>query len=92
MWESAFWGLLGGSTLVVGALLGLRFTWSPRVVGWIMAFGAGVLISSVAFELVDDAAHAGTFAETASGLAAGSLTFFVGDVLIARAGGQTESG
>ena len=88
MWESAFWGLLGGSTLVVGALLGLRFTWSPRVVGWIMAFGAGVLISSVAFELVDGAAHAGTFAETATGLAAGSLTFFVGDVLIARAGGQ----
>jgi zinc transporter, ZIP family len=88
VWESAFWGLLGGSTLVLGALLGLRFTWPPRVVGWIMAFGAGVLISSVAFELVDDAAQAGTFGATAGGLAAGSLTFFVGDVLIDRAGAR----
>ena len=88
MWESAFWGLVGGSTLVVGALLGLRFTWPPRIVGWIMAFGAGVLIASVAFELVDDAAQDGTFGATAGGLAVGSLTFFVGDVLIERAGAK----
>ena len=86
MWESALWGLIAGSTLVVGALIGLRFRWSTYVIGLVMAFGAGVLISSVAFELVDDAAHVGTFAATAAGLAAGSMTFFVGDVLIARAG------
>jgi zinc transporter, ZIP family len=88
MWESALWGLLGGSTLVVGALLGMWFTWPARAIGLVMAFGAGVLISSVAFELVDDAAQVGTFGATAGGLAVGSLTFFVGDVLIARAGAK----
>src|SRR5215213_7321997 len=62
----------------------------PEVIGLIMAFGAGVLISSVAFELVDDAAQVGTFGATAAGLAAGSLTFFVGDVLIARAGAKNR--
>ncbi len=86
MWESALWGLVGGSTLVVGALLGIFHRWSSRVIGLVMAFGAGVLIASVAYELVDDAAHEGTFGATALGLAAGSLTFFVGDVLIERAG------
>ncbi len=86
MWESALWGLVGGSTLVVGALLGIFHGWSSRVIGLVMAFGAGVLIASVAYELVDDAAHEGTFGATALGLAAGSLTFFVGDVLIERAG------
>jgi len=80
------WGLLGGSTLVLGAGLGLRFHWSPRIIGLVMAFGAGVLIASVAYELVDDAAQVGTFKATAGGLAAGSATFFVGDLLIARAG------
>jgi zinc transporter, ZIP family len=90
VWESAFWGLLGGSTLIVGAAIGLRFTWSSTVIGLIMAFGAGVLISSVAFELVDDAAKAGTFGATAAGLAAGSLTFFIGDVFIARAGARNR--
>jgi ZIP family zinc transporter len=90
VWESTFWGLLGGSTLVVGAVIGLRFTWSSKVIGLVMAFGAGVLISSVAFELVDDAAQVGTFGATAAGLAAGSVTFFVGDVLIARAGAKNR--
>jgi len=82
------WGLVGGSTLVVGAVLGLVHDWSSRVIGLVMAFGAGVLIASVAYELVDDAAHAGTFGATAAGLAVGSLTFFVGDVLIERAGAK----
>jgi zinc transporter, ZIP family len=86
VWEAALWGLLGGSTLVVGALIGIKAHWSGTVIGLIMAFGAGVLIASVAYELVDDAAHVGTFAATAGGLATGSLTFFVGDVLMARAG------
>jgi ZIP family zinc transporter len=90
VWEAALWGLLGGSTLVVGALIGIKAHWSSRVIGLIMAFGAGVLIASVAYELVDDAAQVGTFAATAGGLATGSLTFFVGDVLMARAGGRNR--
>jgi zinc transporter, ZIP family len=81
------WGLLAGSTLVVGAVLGLQFRWPPKAIGLVMAFGAGVLIASVAYELVDDAARMGTFKATVGGLAAGSVTFFVGDVLITRAGG-----
>ena len=88
MWESALWGLLGGSTLVIGALIGILSQWSTRLIGLVMAFGAGVLIASVAYELVDDAAQVGTFTATAGGLAAGSLTFFAGDVLMARAGAK----
>ena len=90
MWESALWGLLGGSTLVIGALIGIKFHWSAQVIGLVMAFGAGVLIASVAYELVDDAAQVGTFTATAGGLAVGSLTFFVGDVLMARAGARNR--
>lgn len=88
MLEATLWGLVAGSTLVVGALLGCYVHWTSKVTALIMAFGAGVLIASVAYELVDEAAQEGTFAETAWGLAAGSLTFFVGDVLISRAGAE----
>ena len=88
MWEAALWGLVSGSTLVVGAVIGIHAHWSQKVIGLIMAFGAGVLFASVAYELVDDAAQVGTFGATAGGLAAGSVTFFVGDVLITRAGGK----
>ena len=50
---------LGGdpvaSSLVIGALVALRFRISLPVIGLIMGFGAGVLISAVAFDLVDEA-------------------------------------
>ena len=54
-----------------------------------MAFGAGVLISAVAFELFLDAADAvEDRGWLAAGLFAGALTFFVGDTIIDRMGGE----
>ena len=49
------WGTLAASSLVIGALVALRFRIGLRVIGLIMAFGAGVLISAVAFDLVEEA-------------------------------------
>jgi zinc transporter, ZIP family len=54
-----------------------------------MAFGAGVLISAVAFELFLDAADAvEDRVWVGAGLFAGALTFFVGDTVIDRMGGE----
>ena len=50
------WGILAASSLVIGALIALRFHIGLRWIGLIMAFGAGVLISAVAFDLVEEAA------------------------------------
>src|SRR5512132_4068592 len=50
------WGLLAGSSLVIGAVVALRLRISLRSIGLIMGFGAGVLISAVAFDLVEEAA------------------------------------
>ena len=46
------WGGVGASSLLVGAVLALRTTPSNRTVGLVLAFGAGTLISAVAYELV----------------------------------------
>jgi ZIP family zinc transporter len=89
MAEAFFWGLLAASSLMVGGLLALEIDIHERVLGLIMAFGAGVLISAVAFELVEQAfetSHGGL--EVAFGLLAGALTFYVGDLLIDRMGGS----
>ena len=53
-----WWGLLGSSSLLIGAALVLWRTPSRRLTGLIMAFGAGVLISAVAYDLVEDASRA----------------------------------
>src|SRR5215213_4822817 len=52
-----------------------------------MAFGAGVLISALAFELTAEAYRAGGLDSTAAGLALGSLVFFGGDRVLDRMGG-----
>jgi len=82
MLEAAFWGFVGGFALLVGAFLGLTFTTTKRTIGLIMGFGAGVLISSVAFELTEDAFEVGGANAVAIGLALGALTFFAGDWLV----------
>jgi ZIP family zinc transporter len=86
--EAAFWGGVAGAPLVIGAALGLRFGRSQRFVSATMALGAGVLIASVAFELMEDAFQAGGVAASATGLVAGSIAFSVADWAVNRSGGK----
>ncbi len=88
MVEAAFWGFVGGFSLVLGAVAGLTFPTSQRVIGLIMAFGGGVLISALAFELTEEAYLEGGADAVAIGLAAGSLAFFAGDWVIDHNGGN----
>jgi ZIP family zinc transporter len=92
MIEATVWGLVGASSLLVGAILAsipvihrwlvARHEWR---LGLLMAFGAGVLVSAVAYDLFEEAVVlADVGPEVAVGLALGALTFFAGDELIAR--------
>jgi zinc transporter, ZIP family len=82
------WGLVAASSLVLGGLLALRFQIGNRALGLVMAFGSGVLISAVAYELVQEAfeTSAGS-GGVALGLLGGCAAFVAGDALIARLGG-----
>jgi ZIP family zinc transporter len=82
------WGIVAGSSLLLGGLIALRFRISRRVLGLVMAFGAGVLISAVAYELVREAFDtSGGEGGVALGLFAGALMFYAGDAAIDRMGG-----
>ena len=86
---SFLWGLFAGSSLLVGGLVALRFKLSQAWLGLIMAFGAGVLISAVAYELVGEAfATSAGSGGVALGLFVGAGVFFGGDLLIDRLGGH----
>jgi len=88
MLEAAFWGAVGGSALVFGAVVGLRVMPRQRTIGLVMAFGAGVLISALTYELVADAYSRTGFDEVAIGLAIGALVFTAGDWWLDRRGGN----
>jgi len=82
------WGAIGGAALVVGALVALVWTVGPRALGTVMAFGAGVLVSAVAYDLVEEASdNVDGPTVVALGLLVGSLVFFGGDLAIDRMGG-----
>ena len=88
MAEALFWGALASSSLILGGLLALRVRMPMLVLGLIMGFGAGVLISAVAYELVEEAVQTSRGSGgVALGLALGSLAFFGGDLVIDRLGG-----
>jgi ZIP family zinc transporter len=86
--RAALYGLLAGSTLVVGALIGLYVKIGRRIIAIVMAFGAGVLISTLAFELVEKAYSTGGFDSTTIGFVAGALLFILGDWAVNHQGGH----
>lgn len=90
MGEATLWGLVAASSLVVAAEASFAVRFSRLVVGLIMAFGVGALISSVAFELVVPALQGGDHWKVAVAMAAGSLVFFFGDRAIAGMGGANR--
>lgn len=72
---AAFWGLVAGSALVVGAAVGYLATLPQRLIAAIMAFGAGVLISALAFDLMDEAYERGGFDSVSLGFAGGAVLY-----------------
>ena len=86
--EAAGWGFVGGGALVLGALVAWLVTVPPRVVAWVMAFGSGVLISALAFELVDEAEATGGLTPTALGFLGGAVAYVAANAVLARRGAQ----
>jgi ZIP family zinc transporter len=87
MITAGVYGLIGGAALFIGALIGLYLEVSRRVVGAVMAFGSGVLISALTFDLMEKAYQLGGFDSVSFGFIAGAVLFVGGDYLIDRGGG-----
>jgi zinc transporter, ZIP family len=71
------WGLVAASALVVGALLGWWVRFSTKTIAYVMAFGSGILISALSFELVAEAMTQASIVWTAGGFMAGALVFSI---------------
>src|SRR3954470_6841939 len=85
------WGALAASSLVIGGLPGRARPGPSRLIGLVLAFGAGALISAVSFDLAEEGAQVGGPGTVAVGLAAGALTYFGLDTLLeTRTGSGSE--
>lgn len=87
MLTAFLWGMFATSSLIIGGVIASRISLSKKILGWIMAFGAGALISAVAYELTYEAVKDGQGSGyPAYGFFAGAFTFFVSDYLIGKVG------
>lgn len=86
--EAGSWGLLAGSALVVGALFAWFLEVPRAVTASVMAFGSGVLISALSFDLVDDAEKTGGLVATAVGFLGGAVVYVLLNVALARRGAR----
>jgi zinc transporter, ZIP family len=85
--EAFAWGALAASSLLLGAVIGELHP-SRRVVGLVLGFGAGALVSAVSFELTEEAFELGGGDATAAGLALGAIAFYVGERGLHRRGAR----
>lgn len=82
------WGMLAGSTLLLGPLVA-RYARVPRpLLGLITAFGSGVLIAAVTLELMEDAFKLGGFTVTAIGFLLGGFTFTLANMALCHYGAR----
>jgi len=100
MWWALLWGGVAGGAVLLGALAGIYLKASAEVIGVVMAFGAGVLVSALAFSLTREAFDKGGALPVGVGLGLGALAFFGGDWFLdhhgakdrKRSGGQKGGG
>lgn len=86
--QAGFWGLVGGSALLLGAALGYFVRIPQRASAGIMAFGAGVLLSALSFELIDEAYQEGGFDSTAIGFLGGAAVYTAANWYLATQGAK----
>ena len=86
--QAGGWGLLAGGALVIGALIAWYVPVPRAVVASIMAFGAGVLISALAFDLIDEAEATGGLTATLAGFLAGAATYVLANSIVAKRGAR----
>src|SRR5262245_45562465 len=87
MVEAALWGLIAASSLIAGAVIAFTFRVSDRMLGLVLAFGAGTLVSAVSYELVAEALRTSEPSPLiAFGFAAGALTFYLGSLAVSKMG------
>jgi ZIP family zinc transporter len=86
--QAGLWGLLAGAALLIGAAIAWYVPVSARVIAAIMAFGSGVLISALSFDLMDEAYRRGGFPAAAFGFLGGAAVYTAANLVLSHHGAR----
>jgi zinc transporter, ZIP family len=85
---AGLWGLVAGSALLLGTAVGYFARVPQRLIAAVMAFGGGVLISALSFDLMDEAYKRGGFNATAIGFLGGASIYTLVNWYLAQRGAK----
>lgn len=88
VYQAGLWGVVSGSALILGAAVGYGVNVPRRVVASVMAFGAGVLLSAIAFELMDEAYQRAGLAPAVAGFLMGAAVYTAANRVLAEWGAK----
>jgi len=88
MLEIITFAIINGSSVILGAVIGVFRNLKQKTIAALMAFGSGVLICALTFGLMEGAFGHGGFDAVIIGFLCGGLLFIGGDYLIHIFGGR----
>jgi ZIP family zinc transporter len=90
VWAAILWGGIAAGSLCIGQAFARRMEGAHRALGLVMGFGAGALLSAVAYELIPESNLKDS---RGIGLAflLGAIVYFVADQIVDGSGGATRS-
>ena len=86
--EAGLWGFVAGAALLIGAGVGYFVNVPRRLIAAVMAFGSGVLISALSFELMEEAYQRGGFDSTALGFLLCAAVYTAANWILSRKGAK----
>ena len=89
MLTAALYGLLASAGFLIGGVVGCVASPSRRLVAAIVAFGSGVLVVALTFELMEEAFAQGSAAFTLGGFLLGAAVYVAADLALERAAARS---
>ncbi len=89
MMTAAVYGLLASSGFLIGVIIGLVTSPPRRLIASVIAFGSGILVSALTFDLMDEAFAVGHPAFAIGGFLIGALIYVSIDYFLDRLAAQS---
>ena len=86
--QGIIWGAITSSSLLIGSVIGYRFNLQQKIVAGIMAFGSGVLISALAFDLIEEAFNISGYKAVSFGFLAGAIIYTSANISLNKYGAR----
>lgn len=89
MLTALLYGFLASAGLLVGAVVGIFAVPPRRIVAGIVAFGSGILVSTLTFDLMEEAFETGSTAHVIGGFLAGAVLYVAANTVLDRMAAQS---